>query len=154
MPIYFFDSSAIVRRYVTEIGTAWVLSLTNPRSGNQLHIARITGVEVISAIARRTRSGSVSVADAAIAFADFRHDFTRAYRIADLTPTIVSRAMQLAETHGLRGYDAVQLAAALNVQFYLLSLAMPGLTMVSADVELNAAAATEGLMVEDPNAHP
>lgn len=153
MPIYFFDSSAIVKRYVTEIGTAWVLNLTNPRSGNQLHISRITGVEVISAIARRTRNGSVSVADAAIAFADFRHDFTRAYRIADITSTIVSRAMQLAETYALRGYDAVQLAAALNVQSYLSSLKQSGLTIVSADVELNAAAAAEGLLIEDPNAH-
>jgi len=154
VPIYFLESSAVVKRYVTETGTAWVLNLTNPRAGNQLHLARITGVEVVSAIARRTRGGSVSVADAATALADFRHDFTHAYRIVEITPTIVSRAMQLAETYALRGYDAVQLAAALDVQSYLSSLTQSGLTMISADVELNAAAMAAGLITEDPNTHP
>jgi uncharacterized protein len=153
VPIYFFDSSAVVKRYVIETGTAWILDLMNPRAGNQLHIARITGVEVVSAIARRTRGGSVSIADAAIAIADFRYDFMRAYRIADITPTIVIRAMQLAELYALRGYDAVQLAAALHVQSYFSSIASSGLTMISADDELNAAAAAEGLIIEDPNAH-
>ncbi|MEN3333399.1 MAG: uncharacterized protein V7641_2764 [Blastocatellia bacterium] len=64
--------------------------------------------------------------------------------------------MQLAETYALRGYDAVQLAAALDVQSYLSSLTKTksGLTMISADIELNATAAAEGLTAEDPNAHP
>lgn len=154
MPIYFLDSSAVVKRYITEIGTDWVVNLTNPRAGNPIHLARITSVEVISAITRRSRSGNVSVADAAVAIADFRHDLIHAYRIVDITPAILTQAMQLAETYALRGYDAVQLAAALNIQSYLLSLAMPGLSLVSADVDLNAAAATEGLVTDDPNAHP
>jgi predicted nucleic acid-binding protein len=154
VPAYFIESSAVVKRYVTEVGTTWVLNLTNPRAGNQLYIARITGAEVISAIARRTRSGSISVSDSMIAFADFRYDFALAYRIIEITPTIINHAMQLAESHALRGYDAVQLAAALDVQSYLSPLMSSGLTLVSADGELNAAAVNEGLTVEDPNTHP
>ena len=30
MTAYFFDSSATVKRYVRETGTAWVLSITAP----------------------------------------------------------------------------------------------------------------------------
>ena len=62
--------------------------------------------------------------------------------------------MHLAERYALRGYDAVQLAAALDVNAYWLSLDMPGLILVSADSELNAAAMAEGLNADDPNAHP
>jgi predicted nucleic acid-binding protein len=62
---------------------------------------------------------------------------------------VVRHAAQLADRHVLRAYDAVQLAAALEVQ-----LSVPGLVLLSADGELNAAAAAEGLAVEDPNTHP
>jgi hypothetical protein len=61
----------------------------------------------------------------------------------------VDRAAALARTHALPGYDAVQLAAALEVH----ALA-PSLTLLSADAGLSAAAAAEGLSVDDPNHHP
>jgi len=152
--VYFLDSSAVVKRYVSESGTAWILNLTDPVVSNQLHLVRITGVEVVSAITRRTRGTSLSITDAATALSDFRYDFSRAYRIVEITASLIGHAMQLAETHALRGYDAVQLAAALDVQAYWLALNMPVLTLVSADIALNAAAIAEGLAVDDPNAHP
>jgi predicted nucleic acid-binding protein len=62
--------------------------------------------------------------------------------------------MILAQTHGLRGYDAVQLAAALRVNSRRLSRRTSGAILVSADLELLAAATAEGLAVEDPNTHP
>ena len=49
----------------------------------------------------------------------------------------------------LRAYDAVQLAAALEISHQI-----PSLTLISADADLNTSAASEGLTVEDPNAHP
>jgi hypothetical protein len=45
--------------------------------------------------------------------------------------------MNLAETHTLRGYDAVQCAATLVVHTYRQALGMPTLTLVSADDALN-----------------
>src|SRR6185436_19166706 len=127
-----------------------ILNLTDPVVSNQLHLVRITGVEVVSAITRRTRGTSLSITDAATALSDFRYDFSRAYRIVEITASLIGHAMQLAETHALRGYDAVQLAAALDVQAYWLALNMPVLTLVSADIALNAAAIAEGLAVDDP----
>jgi len=55
----------------------------------------------------------------------------------------------LVRRHGLRGYDAVQLAAVLEIH-----ATDPSLTLLSADAELNAAALAEGLTVDDPNLHP
>jgi hypothetical protein len=151
---YFFDSSAVVKRYVQEMGTAWVLSVMDPAAGHALYVARITGVEVVSALTRQTRSGAVAPEAAATALMQFRHDFTHQYRTVDITPSLITRAMGLAETHALRGYDAVQCAAALVVHTYRQALGMPLLTLVSADDALNTAAAAEGLLVDDPNAHP
>ena len=53
--------------------------------------------------------------------------------------------------HGLRAYDAVHLAAALDTKRLISQVESTELIMVSADVELNAAAAAEEFQVEDPN---
>jgi predicted nucleic acid-binding protein len=153
MASYFFDSSGVVKRYVAEIGTAWVSGLMRPSSKNLLYIARLTGVEVVSAISRRTRSGSLSAAHAAAALARFHADFKTRFQIAGITVAIVKLAMTLAEAHHLRAYDAVQLAAALQVHRRCLALGR-SLTLISADVDLNAAAVAVGLLVDDPNGHP
>jgi hypothetical protein len=61
--------------------------------------------------------------------------------------------MDMADKHALRGYDAVQLAAALAIHEKRIAEGLPVLTLVSAAAELNAAALAEGLAVEDPNNH-
>jgi hypothetical protein len=61
--------------------------------------------------------------------------------------------MDLAQTDRLRGYDAIQLAAALAVNDVGVAVGLPPLTFVSADAELNAVATVHGLLVEDPNNH-
>ena len=102
MAVYFFDSSALVKRYAQETGSDWVIETTEPEAGHTLYIARITAVEVISAITRRQRGGSLSETDVAIASSDFRHDLSHQYRVVEVTSTVLSQAMQLAEKHALR----------------------------------------------------
>jgi uncharacterized protein len=78
MAIYFIDSSALVKRYISETGSGWVLGLFDPTLKNEVFIAAITAVEIIAAITRRclrqplrgTRSGSVSITDATINWCD------------------------------------------------------------------------------------
>ena len=97
---------------------------------------RISAAEVIAAITRRQRRSRSAPADAAVALAAFRREFPAAYLIIEVLPATVAHVMDLAERHGLRGYDAVPLTAAL---------------------ELNArclAAAAKGPAVDDPNTHP
>ena len=71
MTAYFFDSSALVKRYARERGTAWVLSIMDPVADHAIYVARITGVEVVSALTRQTRSGAFSLTAAATALAQF-----------------------------------------------------------------------------------
>jgi predicted nucleic acid-binding protein len=151
--VYFIDSSALVRRYVIETGTAFVTDITDPGASHHMYVARITGVEVIAALARRGRGGDVSADALAAALDQLRREFATQYRIVEMTSALLSDAMRLAETRALRGYDAVQLAAALRVNTECVALGLSS-TLVSADGDLNTAARAEGLSVEDPNAHP
>ena len=150
---FLFDTSAIVKRYVQEVGTAWVTGLVDPAAGHGVYLARITAVEVVSAITRRQRGGSFSAATAAGILAAFHRDLAISYRCLDITPALIAHAMALAETHALRGYDAVQLAAAFVARSDCTAQGL-SFTLVSADAELNAAATAEGLVVDDPNRHP
>ncbi len=154
MDAYFLDSSGAAKRYIHETGSVWLLKIVDPAAPHEIHIARITIVEVVAAVARRQRAGSINVADAAIALADFDTDVALQYRLVEMSATLLQSARILAETHALRGYDAVQLATALAVNTERISLRLPKLTLISADLELNAAAQLEGLTVDNPNAHP
>jgi len=153
LAVYFFDSSAIVKHYVQEAGTQWIRNLINPSAGNDFYLARITGVEVVSAITRRQRDGTMNVTDATLALTQFRMDFDSEYQVIEITPALLTRAMSLAETHALRAYDAVQLAAASAVNDFCTAAGLPSLTLISADAALNSAATAEGLIVDDPNIH-
>ena len=62
MSVYSLDTSAVVKRYVSETGSVWINALCDPASGNSLHIARITAVEVVSALTRRHRKGDIDQA--------------------------------------------------------------------------------------------
>lgn len=77
MAVYFFDSSALVKRFARETGTAWVINLFKPASGNRIYIARITYVEVVSAIVRRVKGNSLRPFDGAKALTRFRRTFNQ-----------------------------------------------------------------------------
>ena len=71
-----------------------------------------------------------------------------------MSAAIADQAMDLAERYGLRGYDAVHVAAAMDVQDARHTARASDVTLVSADISQLQAATAEGLSVEDPNAHP
>lgn len=153
MAVYFIDSSALVKRYVIEVGSTWLENLLS-QSGNDILIAEITQVEVIAALTRRGRSNSISSQDASKACNRFKVDVSSEYQVASLTSAMVSRASVLAEVHALRGYDAIQLATALEVNKVAQGSGLPTITFVSADNELNKIALKEGFLIENPNNHP
>ena len=149
MAAYYLDTRTVLKRYALETGTAWVQALTDPAARHSLSIVRITQAETVAAITRRERGGTITPHDAATALSDFQVDFAHQYHNVEVSAGLVAQAVTLARKHGLRGYDAVQLAASLEIH-----AADPSLTLVSSDTELNAAALAEGLAVDDPNNHP
>ena len=154
MPVHFCDSSALVKRYVTETGSAWLAATIDPKTGSRNFIAQITIVEVTAAIVRREKGGHISKADAANALQTFEHDYIQEISIVPLTTSLIQDAVNLAKKYALRGYDAVQLATALQTNRIRVAAKLSPLILLSADNELNAAAVGEGLTVDNPNNHP
>src|SRR5262249_24660225 len=148
------DTSAVVKLYVAEVGSAWLRSFVNPAAGNPCYLAAITRVEVVAALYKRVRTSSLTVLGALRAQRAFRQDLRARFRRIRVKNAILDQAMILATTYLLRAYDAVQLASALSFQSDLFAHGQPGLVFVSADHLLNQAAYAEGLIVDDPNNHP
>jgi len=151
--LIFADSSTVVKRYVKEAGSIWVGGLFTAAPANEITIVALTGVEVVAAITRRARGGTITPADAASSCALFLSDLNADYEVVAVSDALLNQAIHLARLHSLRGYDAVQLAAGVETNRLLVIANLPPLIFISADKELNAAALGEGLSVDDPNAH-
>lgn len=154
MAAYFFDSSALVKRFANERGTAFVISLFRRAANHRFSAAQFTEVEVCAALARRLKAHSLTSPQAGKAQQRFRRDFKNRFLRIQANALLVEEAVRLATTHALRGYDALQLASALAANKRRSQLGLPALILVSADKELNLAAQAEGLTVEDPNNYP
>lgn len=154
MSVLFLDSSAITKKYVRETGTSWVINFFRPKSANRIYVAEIALVEVISALARRHRGKTISAGDFTKVSSRFRRNFSDKFFKTEIDLPVIEQAAALAETHALRGYDAVQLASAVNLHSRRQAAGLPTLVFISADNALNAAAQAEGLQIDNPNNHP
>lgn len=154
MPAYFFDSSALVKRFAQEQGSAFVLRLLRPSTKNRLYAARITEVEVCAALSRRRKANTINAAQATKGLRRLRHDLPRRFTQVAIREGVLVEASRLAETFALRAYDAVQLAAAMAANNERVLNGIAPLIVVSADVDLNDAPRAEGFAIEDPNNHP
>ena len=152
--IYFLDSSVLVKRYVPETGSSWVKAIADPQVGNTLIIARITWVEVLSALSRRQREGSLTGTDVNQIIQTFRSDLNTQYRVIEVDPIRTERAGQLVVQYPLRAYDALQLASGLNAQSSFAQMPNTQFIFVTADVRLINIAQSEGLVTDNPNNYP
>jgi uncharacterized protein len=113
----FADSSAVVKLYADENGTDAVRGLDGP-----LYVSSLVRVEVPAALWRKHRAGELSRTGAKTLTMEFAADFhgiasepPRFLPVAPVVP-LLDLAADLADRHGLRAYDAVQLATAIAVR--------------------------------------
>ncbi|MBN1991093.1 MAG: type II toxin-antitoxin system VapC family toxin [Anaerolineae bacterium] len=154
MTTFYTDSSALVKRYVTESGSDWLQTLVDPAAGHTLVVANIGLVEIAAALAAKQRHGVLAAPVLDGLLRDLHRDARDQYWLVEVNQAIISRAMALIRRQKLRGYDAVHLACALFTQETLLQQELPALTLLSADLDLLAAAQAEGLMTANPNDYP
>jgi len=147
---YFVDPSSLAKRYVPEVGTAWVISWAQPSAGHAIVLAHLTPVEMFSLLARRQRDGTLSAANAATLQNQFLLHAEKEYLIYPQENAVVSRAQNLVMRHPLRALDAIQLASAAEATANL----GESMTFISADNNLLSAAAAEGFTTDNPLAHP
>jgi uncharacterized protein len=94
---YFLDTSALVKRYLVEIGTPWIQTITNPATQNTLLISRLTCVEISSAIARRKREATLTSEQAIQLNVIVQDHFTTQYQIIELNSRITDLARELCD---------------------------------------------------------
>jgi predicted nucleic acid-binding protein len=150
---YYLETSALVKRYAVETGTAWVRALCD-YPDNVIAVALFGLAEVAAAVNGKRRGGAIDQAASDAILDDLKADAASQYALLDVDQLVVDEAIELTGRHRLRGYDAIHLACALRLNRALVGLQLPPLTLVSADVDLLRAAHAEGLPVEDPNLHP
>ena len=85
--IRYFDSSALVKRYVREAGSDVVEGLL---ASGPAAISRLTEVEVTSALARRTRTGDCSVEERDVALAMLARDMD-SFLVVELVAAVTRR---------------------------------------------------------------
>jgi predicted nucleic acid-binding protein len=154
MTATYFDASALVKRYVAEVGSAWVLRAVAHPVQQVIYTAALTQVEVLSALQRLVREGRLDLAQAQRLTQRVTHHFARRYQVLRITRTVVIQACTALERHPLRAYDAVQLACALTVRHLMQQRGLSPLLFVAADDALLAAAMAEGFAVDNPLLHP
>ncbi len=111
--IAYVDASALVKRYVTELGSADVNTLI--AGAVALATSLVTRAEVAAAFARAVRVGVLDDVAGRRAQRRFAREWPDLMRVP-VTEALLARAEAMAWAHALRGSDAVQLASALTWQ--------------------------------------
>ena len=148
MAIVFFDTSALVKRYVTtEAGAPMVRDIVEAADVVPA-IARVSMVEMASALGRRQRQGQLSAAERDRLWAEFEIDLETTFAVVEPDDDIWKAAQILCFRHPLAAYDAVQLATALRSVILASSPLGEQLRFCTADRQQATAAKSEGLTVE------
>lgn len=150
--IAYFDTSALVKRYITETGSHWVRAYLRDRS-LRLFTSRLTAIEGACTFSRRLREGLLSSEEYRQVLATFDYDLGYRYGLLGVEPYVIDTARYMVERHPLRAYDAMQLATAWLLNRDLLDDDQAPLTFVCADDRLVSIAQAEGLLTENPNQH-
>lgn len=113
-------------------------------------------VEVTAALWRKHRMGELDLDDTLLLIRAFAADYAGTpggsprFQTVEVTETVIEHAAELTGTHGLRAYDAVQLASALAIRAVDKRCSM----LASFDHDLIRAAAAEGFEVQTAESPP
>ena len=148
MPIYYLDTSAIVKRYIDEPGTMAVdLLFEDAHSESGFYTSFLSVLEFTSVITRGANSGRLDRDSASTILARFHQDVDGAFQLWPLDAPVLRAAVAVAENYGLRSADAIHLSTASAI--FGLAPDSEGV-LVSSDRELLAAAASSGMGVLNP----
>lgn len=137
--IVYLDTSSLVKLYVEEDDSSSIESLV--QASTLTATSLIAYAEARSAFARRFREEAFSARQYKRISSSFDKDWQDCLRVR-VTEGIVMKAGNLAEKHGLRGFDAIHLSSALALREELSS---PVLFSCS-DKKLQSASRRENLV--------
>lgn len=114
MIYYFFDSSALIKRYHTEIGTEKVDNIL-AQQDVEFIISSLALSEVTSALNRKKNEGNIKSDLFREILIEFYKEILKKFTIISLDDSLLPNSIELILNRKLRTLDSLQLGAALSV---------------------------------------
>lgn len=142
MKFYFFDTSALIKRYHAEKGTESIDRIFSEED-IAIVISSICITEMVSAMNRKKEDKTISKNDLDAALSRFFQDAIKEFLILELDDGHIKDSVALVLKHGLRTLDSLQLSVAIGLRE-----SKP--IFVCADNKLVSVAEKEGLKAINP----
>ncbi|MBI5380156.1 MAG: type II toxin-antitoxin system VapC family toxin [Nitrospirae bacterium] len=136
--IVYLDTSSLVKLYVEEVGSRHIEEIA--RAAMVISTSKIAYAETRAALARKQKEDGFSPATLRKITENLNREW-ESYFVIEVTDGLIRSAGDLAEKYLLRGFDAIHLASAINLQIKVRS----AVGFSSNDLKLNQAARKEGL---------
>ena len=152
MHYFYFDASALTKRYTEEIGSDKIDFLFASVPLRRLLCLTIGAAEVFWIFVRKKNDSRITTIQFDRAFTLLRREVINTqsdFREISVPDSLVWGSMRLIETHSLNSVDAMVLRSALDVATELRSIG-DTLVLVASDQRLLRAARAEGLQIFNP----
>ncbi len=146
--IYFLDTSALLKRYLNEVGSVYLRRLFGP-AATLFYQTFLTPLEATSALYRQHRARQLSAEELSLLLKSYAAHSHEEYLLVPYSESIMDSANRLIAHHPIRALDAIQLASVLWLRDHL-PVSAPSLIFLSADDRLVAFALREHLQAENP----
>lgn len=152
MYYFYFDASALVKRYTEEIGSDKIDVLFTNVPLERLLCLTVGAIEVFWICVRKRNDGRITSRQFERAVTHLRRELINRqsdFKTLSVPDSLVWDSMDLIEIHSLNSVDALVLRSALNTATELHNTG-DTLILVASDQRLLRAARTEGLQVFNP----
>lgn len=139
----FCDSSALIKKYVDEAGSARVTDLL--AAAELIAVSRLAYPEIVAALGRKHREKGITTQGHRQALEVFEHDW-RELVVVELSEELQQLIRRLSARHPLKGADLVHLASAI----WIGKGVKRRVTFLGSDARLQRAAAAEKLLAVNP----
>ena len=112
----FFDTSALVKKYVYENGSDKVDELL--LLADTVYVSPITGIETYSTFKRLLVDKSITRREYELLIHEFETDY-RYYSIVEFNEPVSTNAKQLINRHQLKSLDSIQLGSVMCIKHYI-----------------------------------
>ncbi len=140
---YFFDSSAIIKRYHNEIGTEKVDEIVD--GSGEIYISSLAMIETIATLRRKVKERKLTLNRFSKLKSAFLYDVEKRYTLIPIDDSLVVDALYLAEKYAMKSLDSLQLASALKIKS-----AEEEIIFVSVDLQLLKFAQKESFEILNP----
>ena len=151
MAFFYFDSSALVKRYVSEIGTPLVNYLCAKAPMSKMMCLVLSIGEVVSVFVRKKNGGQITEDVFYQALASFRFEVVGSedFNLVPVDTNSVLASLSLIEAHAINAFDAVVLSSVLELSTKLRD-AGDNLVLITSDKRLERAGKANGVSTFNP----